>query len=200
MKSKILASILSIGLIAGMTTASSTEAEGKFLSTAARTPMALRGYTPLANPLPMPSVRLFTQDGEEIDLKKYKGKVLILNLWASWCMPCIQEIPALSKIQKQLNGSNVVIMGVNLESNTNQVLRFLKKKQYEGFQTWLDPSGTISSALPITGIPTSLVLNANGEISAVIPGYVPWDDPEVLSFLKKLENKLAKPTAEAKNI
>lgn len=155
-------------------------------------PAHLRAFTPLKNPVVMPAVRFFTKDGEEINLKDYRGKVLILNLWASWCMPCVQEIPAVTKAQEALKDSNVVLMGVNLESNTNQVLRFLQKKQYEGFQTWLNPSGSLP--LPIAGIPTSLVLNGKGEITAIVPGYAQWDDPSVIAFVKQLGQQQSKST------
>ena len=112
-------------------------------------------------------------------------------------MPCIQEIPALAKMQKKLEGSNVMIIGVNLEQTTNQVLKFLEKKKYEGFQTWLDPTVSVPSALPISGIPTNLILNGNGEIIAMVAGYAQWDAPEVAKFLKELEKKYSKPSSSA---
>lgn len=198
MKTKILTCLLSLGLTIALPTASWADSSAKETVTVdIQVPAALRGFVPLHNPVAMPKVRLFTKDGEEVDLNKYHGKVLILNLWASWCMPCIQEIPALAKMQKKLEGSNVMIMGVNLEQTTNQVLKFLEKKKYEGFQTWLDPTMSVPSALPISGIPTNLILNGNGEIIAMVAGYAQWDAPEVAKFLKELEKKYSKPSSSA---
>ena len=100
-------------------------------------------------------------------------------------------------MQKKLEGSNVMIIGVNLEQTTNQVLKFLEKKKYEGFQTWLDPTVSVPSALPISGIPTNLILNGNGEIIAMVCWIMPSGmPPKLQSFSQELE-KYSKPSSSA---
>ena len=83
-----------------------------------------------------------------------------------------------------------MIMGVNLEQTTNQVLKFLEKKKYEGFQTWLDPTVSVPSALPISGIPTNLILNGNGEIIAMVAGYAQWDAPRSCKVSQRTREKV----------
>ena len=78
-------------------------------------PMVMKPFVEFSKARPLPELRIFTLEGEKVDLAKYRGKLLILNVWGTWCTPCIREIPQLIDLQKQLKGSNIEIVGVAVE-------------------------------------------------------------------------------------
>ena len=73
-------------------------------------PMVMKPFVEFSKARPLPELRIFTLEGEKVDLAKYRGKLLILNVWGTWCTPCIREIPQLIDLQKQLKGSNIEIV------------------------------------------------------------------------------------------
>lgn len=152
-------------------------------------PMVMTPFVEFKHARKMPDLQLEMLDGKKTSLNQYKGKLLILNIWASWCAPCIREIPELTKLQKVLKDSKTVILGVSVDSNLKQLKSFMKKYKAEDFHTLLDKNISVQAAMPLEVVPTNLIIDGNGNMVGYLPGYLPWDDEDILPFLKKLENK-----------
>ena len=134
-------------------------------------PMVMKPFVEFSKARPLPELRIFTLEGEKVDLAKYRGKLLILNVWGTWCTPCIREIPQLIDLQKQLKGSNIEIVGVAVDKSVAGIPKFLARHKMSEF------------------------IDGAGNIVGYLPGYLPWDDKDVMPFLKKLAEKYAKPKA-----
>ena len=109
-----------------------------------------------------PDFTLRTSTGEEFNLREQRGKPVFLNFWATWCGPCIAEMPDMQKLQNTM-GDSIQIVGIDLRESRSTVLRFVIRYGY----TWtfiLDSTGGVSNTYGVSGIPTSYFLNARGEI------------------------------------
>ena len=109
-----------------------------------------------------PDFTLRSPTGEQFNLQEQRGKPVFLNFWATWCGPCIAEMPDMQKLQKTM-GDSIQIVGIDLRESRSQVLRFVTRYGY----TWtfiLDSTGEVSNTYEVTGIPTSYFLDAKGVI------------------------------------
>ncbi len=154
-------------------------------------PMVMLPFTEFHSARKTPDLDLRTLEGKKVDLGQYKGKVLILNVWATWCAPCLREIPALMELQKRLESTNVRLVGLSVDEDPTQIPGFLMKFKFTGFDTWLDPTQNIDSLMPLSVVPTNYVFDGSGNLIGFLRGYLPWEDPEVLPFLEKLGKKYA---------
>ena len=160
---------------------------------ALKKPMVMTPFTEFQNARKIPALDLYTLSGEPVDLRNYRGNVVILNIWASWCAPCIREIPAITKLQQELKNSKIKIIGVSVDDSVTGLPRFLKRNKVSDFMTLVDPRKTVDNVIPLTVVPTNYILDGDGNMVGVLRGYLPWEDPDVLTFLKKLEAKYPDP-------
>lgn len=156
-------------------------------------PMVMKPFVEFSKARQLPALRIFTLEGEKVDLSKYQGKLLILNVWGTWCTPCIREIPQLIDLQKQLTGSNIEIVGVAVDKSVAGIPKFLAKHKMSEFNTWSDPTESMEDVMPLEVVPTNYIIDGAGNLAGYLPGYLPWDDKDVMPFLKKLAQKYAHP-------
>ena len=116
-----------------------------------------------------------------------------MNVWGTWCTPCIREIPQLIDLQKQLKGSNIEIVGVAVDKSVAGIPKFLAKHKMSEFNTWSDPTESMEDVMPLEVVPTNYIIDGAGNLVGYLPGYLPWDDKDVMPFLKKLAQKYAHP-------
>ena len=120
-----------------------------------------------------------------VTLSQFRGKVVVLNFWASWCAPCIQETPALVAMQERMRSKDVVILGVSIDEDEAAYNRFLK--QYGiNFVTVREPNQNTARVYGPTGWPETYILDRNGVVRRKFIGPVEWTSPEVLEFLGKV--------------
>lgn len=117
-----------------------------------------------------PNFYLKDQNGIEHSLENYKGKIVFLNFWATWCPPCKKEMPEIEELYKEYgeNKKDIIILGVNNEKVEN-VKKFLKDKNYT-FPTVMDINSEIMMKYYISAFPTSFVINKNGEVYGYVMG------------------------------
>lgn len=155
--------------------------------------MVMKPFVEFSKARQLPALRIFTLEGEKVDLSKYQGKLLILNVWGTWCTPCIREIPQLIDLQKQLTGSNIEIVGVAVDKSVAGIPKFLAKHKMSEFNTWSDPTESMEDVMPLEVVPTNYIIDGAGNLVGYLPGYLPWDGKDVMPFLKKLAQKYAHP-------
>ncbi len=102
-------------------------------------------------------------DGKKIDLSSYKGKVVVIDFWASWCVPCRKSFPWLNKMQNNLKTKGLVILGVNVDENNKDAKNFLDKYP-ANFSIIFDPQGKHAEYYKIIGMPSSLVFDRQGNL------------------------------------
>jgi cytochrome c biogenesis protein CcmG/thiol:disulfide interchange protein DsbE len=139
-----------------------------------------------------PEFRVKTDSGAVITPKEFGGKVLILNFWASWCTPCVQEMPSLNQIQQMFGPQGLVVLGVNVDSKEELYRNMLKRFQIT-FQTVRDPEENINYHYGTYKIPESYIIDRNGKVVQKYAGlpevngeWKVWTDPQIVSYVRSL--------------
>jgi peroxiredoxin len=131
------------------------------------------------------AVELLNTAGRPVRLGDYRGKILFLNFWTTWCPACIIEMPSMEKLHRKLTGKNFAMVTVNIKEPALQVKKFFKKHQLT-FTTLLDTTGKVSVAFGIGAIPTTFVLDKSGRIIGRIDGPRQWDSRESVALFEQL--------------
>lgn len=140
-----------------------------------------------ASPQPKPIV-LRAVDGTQFDISDYKGKVSVINFWASWCPPCVEEIPSLNRLRKKMQGKPFQLISVNYAQSPEVIQAFLKQVNVE-FPVLLDTSGEVSARWNVIAYPSTFVIGSDGKIHYGVNAAIAWDAPEVI---RKMEALMAK--------
>ena len=123
-------------------------------------------------------------EGNLVDMNNYKGKVIFLNFWATWCMPCVAELPSIDKLYSQFK-NDVVFLLISNES-FEKVKTYHSKKGFEVPFHVIDDSGKIPNLYYHESIPYTLIINKNGKIVKTSVGAEDWDDDDFIKELKEL--------------
>lgn len=140
---------------------------------------ALEGYFAPDFSLPM-------LGGGEARLRGSKGKVVLVNIWASWCKPCVEEIPSLEALYTKEKERGFEILAVNIDTSGHEAVEKFIRRFSVSFPVLLDPSGTIGRLYGITGVPESFLVNKKGMIAEKVIGPRDWTHPHSLMMLDKL--------------
>lgn len=136
------------------------------------------------NPQPLP-LNLVTATGQRIIRDNYKGKVTVVNFWASWCPPCIEEIPSLNNLRKAMQGKPFELISVNYAESRQVVSNFLKRVNVD-FPVLLDEDGRVSASWKVIVYPSTFVIGPKGKIVYGVNGAIHWDSPGVIQQLQGL--------------
>ena len=131
---------------------------------------------------------LETLDGKKIEVadKLIKKKLILINFWATWCPPCIKEIPDLIKLKKKFD-NEIDIIFVSVDANPAKVIpNFLKKNKLKDFQTYIDKKLNLTKELGVKVMPTTLVINEGPYELSRVEGYIDWLNQELLNELENL--------------
>jgi thiol-disulfide isomerase/thioredoxin len=137
-------------------------------------------------PQPAPEISFTGLDGQPLALADFKGKFLILNLWATWCGPCLKEMPSLLKLQASL-GPALTIVAVSEDHGGADVVKpFVDKNGLDGLKIALDPKSNAIHMLHVRGLPTTLVIDPDGRILGKVEGGADWESDDLRGALAKL--------------
>lgn len=140
---------------------------------------------PEASPVEAPSFVLTDLGRNEHRLLDYAGKVLVVNFWASWCVPCREELPSMNRAAAKLRDHPLAWFAVNVGEDREAVTAFTADYPID-FTVLLDPSGQVSQSWQVVGMPTTFVLNRQGYVAHRIIGKRAWDDQLHLQMLIEL--------------
>ena len=139
--------------------------------------------------IPAPDFTFPGLDGKKVSLSDYKGKVVLVNIWATWCPPCVKEMPSMEKLYRKFKGENFEILAVSIdETGLKAVAPFMEKTRLT-FPALIDSKGTIKPVYRITGIPESFIIDKQGVLIKKIVGPVDWASPQVSRFFSNLIQK-----------
>ena len=131
-----------------------------------------------------------TVDGKPQHLSDLRGKVIVLNFWASWCPPCKDETPALNKLQQHIQSRNAIVLGVSADEDPDAYARFLRTEKV-AFPTYRDPKtkGSSSEIARIYGTsfyPETYIIDRKGKIARKFVGFQEWDSPDMFAYFDSL--------------
>lgn len=136
---------------------------------------------------PVPEVTFENGDGEPMTLADFRGKVIVLNLWATWCPPCRREMPTLDRLQAELGSERFEVVALSIDRAGPSVVReFFAEEGVERLALYIDTSARALPRLGIRGIPTTLVLDAAGREVARLTGEADWATPAMLNYFRGL--------------
>jgi peroxiredoxin len=121
----------------------------------------------------------------QVSLNQFRGQVVVLNFWATWCPPCTQELPSMMDMQNQLRSRGVVVLGVSIDVDDDAYHRFLKQRSVN-FVTVRDPEQKVAGMYGTSGWPESYIIDRQGVLRRKVVGPINWESPEVMQFLTKL--------------
>jgi thiol-disulfide isomerase/thioredoxin len=151
-----------------------------------RTPV-IGKFTPVSPKLPAPALAYLGRDGVAKHLADLRGHWVLVNLWATWCAPCVKEMPSLDRLQTMLGGTLDVVAISEDRNGAKSVDPFLASKvTLKSLTIGLDPAGNITDALHVEGLPTSFLLDPQGEVVATLEGATDWDGGPTLARLKEI--------------
>lgn len=149
---------------------------------------------------PAPDVSIRALDGTETSLKQFRGKVVLLNFWATWCGPCIYEMPLLDRLAAR-GDTWLAILAVSIDRDGGAaVAPFVRDHHLTHLAIYLDPDQRLGSltaghaaagALPLWALPISYVIDKRGRLIGFVPGAAEWDSPEAQLFLDHFANEAA---------
>lgn len=152
--------------------------------------VAIGKFTPLAEPRPAPEVSFADQSGKTVALASFRGRTVLINLWATWCAPCVQEMPSLERLQAKLG--DIAVLAVSEDRTGNDaVAPFVAKLKLEGLAIYLDPKNAVAHAFAVDGLPTSFLVDRDGRIAGKLEGAADWDSETMVALIRRYEGAKA---------
>jgi peroxiredoxin len=130
----------------------------------------------------------FTLNGKPMKLSDLRGQVVLVDFWASWCPPCVDEAPSLNALQEQIAARGGTVLGVSIDDDENAYETFLKKYGIS-FPTFRDPSKKIETDYGTSMIPETYVIDRNGKIDRKVVGAQDWTSPTMMAYLNSVLNE-----------
>lgn len=136
----------------------------------------------------MPDAKFYDKNGDALSWHDYKGKYLLVNFWASWCSPCVVELPSLNELQNALPEDKIEVIAISIDRNKTpeNLGEFLKNRNIGEFAAYMDTNREIENNITMRGIPTTYLLGPEGEIRYIFEGDANWNTPTFKEFFNLL--------------
>ena len=144
---------------------------------------------PMEAGLPAPDFTFPGMDGKMVSLADYKGKVVLVNIWATWCPSCVNEMPSMERLYQKLKGGDFEILAISIDSLGVKVVAPFMKKYKLTFPALIDSAGAIRMGYRTTGVPESFIIDKDGILVKKIIGPLDWTKPETLHLFQGLIQK-----------
>ncbi len=140
-------------------------------------------FIPASSPQPAPAISFVDSAGNTVSLSDFFGKLVLVNLWATWCAPCLSEMPSLDRMQSRLG--DITVLAISEDRGGSKVVNpFIEKLGLKSVKFYLDPKSRAEQAFKVQGLPTSFVIDREGNILGRVEGAAEWDSPKLLETLK----------------
>lgn len=152
-------------------------------------------YRPITTGSPAPDFTVTDMDGRPASLADYRGKVVLINIWATWCPPCREEMPSMQRLYEAMAGEEFEILAVSIDARAGENdlfgrpggdLRAFAEEMGLTFTILHDPSGAIQQTYQTTGVPESFLVGRDGRIFKKVAGSTQWDAPANLELVRRL--------------
>ena len=123
---------------------------------------------------------------KEISFSDFKGKILLVNFWATWCAPCIKEMPSLDRLESKINGDfDVIAISVDRDG-IEKVIDFFDENKISNLEKFFDIKNSLAKEMNLYGVPTSFFVNKEGDLIGYYQGDMEWDNDTVINFINYL--------------
>jgi thiol-disulfide isomerase/thioredoxin len=148
--------------------------------------LKLGEFIPVNPPQPAPEVGFTDIDGNRLSFADFKGKPAVVNLWATWCQPCLREMPSLDRLQASLDGKLTVAAVSEDRGGANLVAPFVAAMKLPNLKIYVDQKADVGHAFDVRGLPTSIVIDAQGRVVGKVEGPAEWDSAKMQALLQPL--------------
>jgi thiol-disulfide isomerase/thioredoxin len=146
-----------------------------------------QGLDPVSPPQDPPDGIFVTSDGASHHLTDFKGRGMVVNMWATWCAPCVAEMPSLQTLSKALAPKDIAVLPLSSDRGGADAVRaWYNAHDITALPVLLDPRGTLARAFNARGIPTTVIISASGKIVARLEGAADWSAPQAQALIQKL--------------
>lgn len=167
----------------------SSEASGSASGASSTKLGDMAAFVAKKTPEPLPDITFQDATGKDVTLSSLKGKTILLNLWATWCEPCREEMPALDRLQKELGGDKFEVVALSLDRKGYDASRkFLTDMKVDNLTLYVDPSAKQGMALKVLGMPTTILINKDGLEVGRLAGSAKWDSPDAKKLIEAAIN------------
>jgi thiol-disulfide isomerase/thioredoxin len=143
-------------------------------------------FTPLPTPRAVPALAFVDGEGAPKTLADFKGRVVLLNIWATWCVPCRAEMSALDRLQAKLGGPDFQVVALSIDRKGLDVVKpFYAELGLGSLGIYLDRSGSAAHALDTVGVPTTLLIDRDGRELGRKLGPAAWDEPDAVALIQR---------------
>jgi thiol-disulfide isomerase/thioredoxin len=150
-----------------------------------------RGLQSLSSETPAQLSSFVDETGAPVSVDSFRGKIVILNLWAAWCAPCLQEMPSLDRLAERLPQDEFTVIAVSEDRGAPEVVkRSFARLGLRRLKLYLDPAGKLSKEIGARGMPTTLILSADGKPLSFREGAATWDSEDTIGYLRALQARL----------
>jgi len=171
------------------------------VASAAGTPLPLlKGemgdFSYFDGPKPVPPIEFEDGEGKALTLAQFRGRVVLVNFWATWCAPCVREMPSLDRLQATLGGKDFVVLDLSLDrQGAAAILPYFEANKLTHLGVYLDPEGKSFHAWHGSGVPMSFLIGRDGRARGALLGAADWDSPDALALIRHFiaEGAAAKP-------
>ena len=125
-------------------------------------------------PLPTPALLIYNGDGRQLTFADFKGKVVLLNLWGTWCAPCVIEMPSLNKLQRRYERAGLEIIAVAINDTPQTVKQFFREHNLQFLDVYTDSEKNVSAAFNVRTVPSTFLINREGKVVAYYGGADDW--------------------------
>lgn len=133
-----------------------------------------------------PQVEFVDASGKPLDLRNWRGKVIVLNLWATWCGPCVREMPSLEQLALKLPNEKFVVLAVSQDRGGAAVAKpFADRLRLKELKIFFDPLNRLKRAFGVVGLPTTFLIDEEGYVRAQLQGPAEWGEPAMADALGK---------------
>jgi len=141
---------------------------------------------PAAEGSPAPDFTLNDLSGKPVQLSSLKGKVVLVNFWATWCPPCREEIPSMIRLNQVMQGKNFQMLAISIDEGGGAAVQDFFKKGGGSLPALLDTDGKVSRRYGTTGVPETFIVDSKGIIQKKVVGAMDWSSPGVIQFLEQM--------------
>jgi thiol-disulfide isomerase/thioredoxin len=150
--------------------------------------LAKLGFYVFDNAFTQPDFKVTDLAGAQKNRNSLKGKVVLLNFWATWCPPCKEEIPSIEALSKTMKGKNFEVFAVSLGEDPETVRRFVSEQKID-YPVYLDPRNSLAGSYASQGIPTTYILDKEGKFIAGMVGSYDYTNPEFIALMDELARR-----------
>lgn len=151
-------------------------------------PAAAFNFAPADEPKPVPEIGFVDAEGEALTLGDFRGQVVVLNLWATWCAPCRREMPSLDRLQAEHGGEDLHVLALSQDrgDSLDAIREFYDEVGVQSLGIYRDPESKASRELRAPGLPTTIVVDRQGREVGRVLGDAEWDSAEAVELLEAI--------------